>query len=259
VRRSLRKIVLAGGGLLLLATGMGVAVYQASQQVPDFYQEALTADVVRQEAASRQMLQQATTLVNEAQKPGIWRAEFTDEQINGWLAVDLEQKHPDALPKQVSDPRVAIRSDGARIGWRWNTEGLSTVFWLDMDVYLAEPNVLALEIRGAQAGTVPLPLSRVLDEVTRVASSLDLQVSWAESEGHPTALLKIPPPEEEDNKAVIVDDVELRDGSLYLSGKTVPLAELAQYLKEAQAAEEAAEQGLDHAVGSSPANEKLTR
>jgi hypothetical protein len=253
VRRSLRTICLACGGLLLLAGGMGVAVYHASQQVPDFYEQALAADVVRQEVASRQMLQQATSLVSETQKPGVWQAEFSDEQINGWLAVDLEQKHPDALPQQVSDPRVAIRPDGARIGWRWNTEGLSTVFWLDMDVYLAQPNVLALVIRGAQAGTVPLPLSRVLDEVTRVASSLELQVSWVESDGHPTALLKIPPPEEEDDKAVIVEDVELRDGSIYLSGKTVPMAELAHYL------DEASRDRVDQAVDPSGSNEKLTR
>lgn len=255
MRRPLRKVLLAGGGVLLLAAGMAVAVYRASQQVPDFYEQALVADVARQEVASRQMLQQATTLVNETQKPGVWQAEFNDEQINGWLAVDLEQKHPDALPKQVSDPRVAIRSDGARIGWRWNTEGLSTVFWLDMDVYLAQPNVLALEIRGAQAGTVPLPLARVLDEVTRVASSLDLQVSWAESEGHPTALLKIPPPEEDDDKAVIVEDIELRDGSIYLSGKTVPLAELAHYLEAA----EAGDAEINQASDPSDASETMTR
>ena len=258
MRRPLRKILLAGGGGLLLAAGMGVAVYQASQQVPDFYEQALVADVARQEVASRQMLQQATTLVNEAQQPGLWQADFSDEQINGWLAVDLEQKHPDALPKQVSDPRIAISADGARIGWRWNTEGLSTVFWLDMDVYLAQPNVLALEIRGAQAGTVPLPLARVLDEVTRVASSLELQVSWAESEGHPTALLKIPPPEEDDDKAVIVEDIELRDGSIFLSGKTVPLAELAHYLEQLEEAE-AGDAEFNQAADPSPASDTITR
>jgi hypothetical protein len=209
---------------------MGVALYQASQQVPTFYQQALAADTSRQEVASQQMLRQATTLVSETQKPGIWEAEFTDEQVNGWLAVDLVKNHAKSLPDEVSDPRVAILPDGARIGWRWESKEISTVFSLELDLYLIEPNVLALEVRAAQAGTVPLPLSHVLDKVTRAAEALQLPLRWVETDqGHPTALVKIPPPESDDKRAVVIEEIELREGSIFLAGKTVPMSELAKH------------------------------
>lgn len=218
-----------GSGALLLVLGFGLAVYRASQQVPDFYREALSADTTRQAAASKQMLQQATSLASEVQKTGSWEVEFTEEQINGWLAVDLVKNHADVLPSEVSDPRVAIGPEGARLGWRWRTEELTTVFSLDVEPYLAEPNVLALTIRGAHAGAVPLPLTRILDEVSTAAEDLNLQIRWLQEDGHPTALVTIPAPESDDKQAVVIETLELREGSIYLSGKTVPREDLADY------------------------------
>jgi hypothetical protein len=233
VRKPLRIAIVIGSGLLVLVVSGGVAVYRASQQVPEFYQQAIKADTTRQAAASKQMLQQATTLVSDAQKTGQWQAEFTDEQINGWLAVDLVKNHGDALPPEIKEPRVAIRPNGASIGWRWQSEELSTVFSLDVELYLAEPNVVALAIRGAHAGRVPLPLTKILDEVSTAAGNLNLHVRWLKAEGDPVALVTIPPPEDDDKKLIVVETLELRQGSIFLAGKTVPREDLADYCRPA--------------------------
>lgn len=235
MRKPLRIAVVVGSGLLVLVVSGGLAVYRASQQVPEFYKQAITADTTRQAAASKQMLQQATTLVSDAQKPGQWQAEFTDEQINGWLAVDLVKNHGDALPTEIKEPRVAIRPDGASIGWRWQTPELSTVFSLDLELYLAEPNVIALAIRGAHAGRVPLPLTKILDEVSAAAGNLNLHVRWLQAEGDPVALVTIPPPEDNDKKLIVIETIELRQGSIFLAGKTVPREDLADYCRPADA------------------------
>ncbi len=222
MRHPLRLAIVLGSGIAVLVGGSLLAVYRASQQVPEFYRQAIHADTQRQEAASKEMLRTATALVNNAQKEGVWEAEFTEKQINGWLAVDLVENHGQALPPEVRDPRVAIHPDGAKIGWRWNGNELSTVFSLNVLLGLTEPNQLALTIRGARAGTVPLPLSQVLDTVTNAARELNLQLTWKKSGGHPVALISVPAPDSEDQKMIIVETIELRQGAIYLAGKTIP-------------------------------------
>lgn len=214
-------IVLASGGAILTVASL-LAVYRASQQVPEFYREAITADSQRQAAASKEMLRTASALVNSVQKAGEWQAEFTEEQINGWLAVDLVENHGQALPAEVRDPRVSIRPDGIKIGWRWMGEDLSAVFSLDVQLGLAEPNVLALTIRGARAGTVPLPLSQVLDTVAEAAGQMNVPLKWKKSGGHPLALISVPAPDSDEKKAIVVERLELRQGAVYLSGRTIP-------------------------------------
>src|SRR5688572_28758959 len=93
MRHPLRLAIVLTSGAAVLAVASLLAVYRASQQVPDFYREAIIADSQRQAAASKEMLRTATALVNDAQQEGEWEAEFTEEQINGWLAVDLVENH----------------------------------------------------------------------------------------------------------------------------------------------------------------------
>ena len=74
MRHPLRLAIVLASGVGILIGASLLAVYRASQQVPDFYEAAIHADHQRQAAASKQMLKTATTLVNDAQKDGVWEA-----------------------------------------------------------------------------------------------------------------------------------------------------------------------------------------
>ncbi len=211
---SLLAIVLVLGGLVLWA-------YFASQREPEFYQRALKIQPQTLAVASDQMLRQATELYSEVQTERRWDAVFTAEQINGWLAVDLERNHPNTLPKEVSDPRVAISPDGVVLACRYESDSIATVFSLRVDVYLAKPNVVALRFKHARAGSLPLPLNRVLEGVSEAALKLNLPLHWQQAEGDPVALVEIPPPVDEHDASICVESLQLRDGALYLAGKTV--------------------------------------
>lgn len=205
----------------LLALGVGfLALYRASQHVPKFYEQALTGDPKAVEDASDEMIEQAAALANEIRQGGQWEAVFTAEQINGWLAVDMERNYPDLLPSSLSDPRVAIEPDQMWIACRLERHNLKSVVSMAADVYLAAPNVIALRIRRARAGLVPLPLGKVLDTISQQASDLDLAIQWRQAEGDPVVEIAIPPPRDEDDKAVRIEALRLGEGKLYLSGST---------------------------------------
>lgn len=214
------------GLLCILAAvlgGCGYWVYQASQAAPEFYQQALKVEPQRQAEASDEMVRQTLELTNEARRAGEWEALFTAEQINGWLAVDLKRNHAKLLPKGVDDPRVAIAADGLRMACRYDTEKLSTVLSIHMNVELVEPNALALTVHEVRAGQLPLPLNNVTETVTRVADRLDLRLEWLKQGDSPAALIHLPPIAADSKLMLIVERLELREGALYLAGRTAPL------------------------------------
>jgi hypothetical protein len=210
--------------LPLVAVGGLLAwwAYRASQRVPAFYADALRADPARQQQASDELLQQAAALANHARREGRWEALFTAEQINGWLAVDLLSNHAALLPGGVRDPRVHLRPDGAALACGWDNGRFSTVFSLECDLYLAEPNVVAVRVKGARAGDLPLPLDDVVDGLGRAAADLDAAVRWQQADGDPLALVTLPPLYGEDGGAIVVESLELRQDAIFFAGRTQP-------------------------------------
>ena len=206
--------------VLLLAVGGLFTLHRASQHVPEFYDRAIQADPATQKDASDKMLQKAAALVSDVGNEAEWKSLFTEDEINGWLAVDLAENHPDALPSSVTDPRVSIKPDRLTLACRYERGGWKCVLSVVLDVYLADSNVVALRIRKARAGAVPLPLDEVLDRITAVAGKADLQLRWQQAEGDPVALLSIRPPRDDDERVVRIESIKLGDGEIYLAGRS---------------------------------------
>ncbi len=101
--------------VLLTAVIVGLSVlHGASRHVPEFYARAIQADRGAQRDASAVMLRKTAALVSDVGNEEQWKSLFTSDEINGWLAVDLVENHPHALPSTIADPRVQIepnRSD----------------------------------------------------------------------------------------------------------------------------------------------------
>jgi len=220
VRRVIKIAFFVVCGLVLVIGGGMFAMYKASQQVPEFYREALQVEPVKQHEASDQMLQRATTLASEVKQEGKWKALFTAEQINGWLAVDLVENHPGALPRGISNPRVAIEPDRVMLACRARRGELDSVVSLTVEPYLAEPNVMALRIRKARAGLLPLPLDRVLSYISRAANRLDLRLQWRQADGDPVALVSLRQPRDRHDRFVRIEALQLGESEVYLAGST---------------------------------------
>ncbi|MBI2825890.1 MAG: hypothetical protein HYX69_14490 [Planctomycetia bacterium] len=205
-------VVLVAGSLLL-----------AARHVPAFYAEALCALPEVQHQASDELLAGATALSSSARRRGPWYALFTEEQINGWLAVDLVRNHAELLPEGFVDPRVRIEAGRARIACGYRQAAVSTVLSISVDLYLAEPNCVALRFEGARAGALPVPMTTLVEGVAHAAERLNLRVRWRQAGGDPVALVSLPTAHDEKN-VLKLDALRLRDRELYLAGRTEPVA-----------------------------------
>lgn len=210
-------------GVVLVVIALGVfAFLRALRYEPDFYREALSADPAAQRRASDEMLRQATGLWSGVRNQDRWEVLFTAEQINGWLAVDLVENHPDVLPDTLRDPRVAIGPDRIEMACRYQQGDVATVLNLALEPYVPEPNVLGLRICQARAGLLPWPLTTITDRISEAAGGQDLRLRWLQANGDPVVLISIPPPRHEDGKLVQIETLRLGQGEIYLAGTTAP-------------------------------------
>lgn len=211
------KFCLAGAVVALLGVALGF--YWSLHYVPSFYRQALQADPQQQTQASEEMVAQAMQLSNRLRYDPRWQAEFTQQQINGWLAVDLPENHPDLLPPEVKDPRVWITPQGVYLACRYQTKALDTVVHVLVDAYVTEDHQLALHLRHVKAGAVPLPMNEVVETIGQQASRWNLSLRWAQKDGTPVALVQLPPLK--NNRRVVVDSIRLEEGKILLQGRTL--------------------------------------
>ncbi len=223
MRKRWRRLIVAALAVGALAAGAWWGWRSALHHVPRFYAVAVAVPSPQQKAAGQELARNVLALHNEVADSQQWSAVFTDQQINGWLAVDLPEKFPHLLPRQWHDPRVALLPDQIHVACRYQDGRLDTVVSLILEVRLAkEPNTLAVRIRGARAGAVPLPLRWLLDGVTESLQQGDLLVRWSQSDGDPVALVTLhQPAPQDDAPRPILERIEIRAGELRLAGRSV--------------------------------------
>lgn len=197
----------------------GVAVYCALRHVPEFYREALESPAAGQKICSDRMLQHCSALASDVRKSGRWHAVFTAGEINGWLAVDLLQNYPGALPPEFRDPRVRIEPDRVRLACSFQQGGFSSVLSLTVEPAVIRPNVLAIRICSARAGAIPVPLGRFLRAISDAARRAKARIEWRQADGDPVAILSLSPAGG-DGRRALLDTLRLGDGKISLAGRT---------------------------------------
>src|SRR5262249_559297 len=85
---------------------------------------------------------------------------LTDEQINSYFAEDFKRSglSERLLPEKISEPRVLLEPGKVRLAFRYGSGLWSTIITIDFGLWLpsAETNVVALELQGLHAGSLPI-------------------------------------------------------------------------------------------------------
>ena len=204
--------------VVVLIGGFGWVIYSVKQVRP-FYTAALAIPKEKLHEGNREFLNRASRFQNDVRKPGEWNLVITDEQINGWLAVDLANNHPDALPAEVQQPRVDIDPTQISIGATIDREPFPVAASLDIKLQLSSNHELALRVITARLGNLPWPVESIIAQLRRATTKQGWTVRETTIDNDPVLLLK--PPAPNDGQAeVTLESLELREGEIYLRGKT---------------------------------------
>ncbi|MDZ4817461.1 MAG: hypothetical protein SGJ20_00655 [Planctomycetota bacterium] len=217
-----RRVKILLGLLISVVTLLcvaGICLFVAVRHVPEFYSQALSQKPVELTQGSDQLIRRAATLSNDLDKSGDWQAIFSDAEINGWLAVDLPKNHPHLLPPEFVDPRVCIKKDGILIAARLES-GVNAVVSLEFDLKLNKNNEIAVRIRKARFGDIPWGLSSVVDSIVEGSREAGIKVRQSQIDDDPLLEFSLASLTDPDEKEMRVEKLELRNGEVFVAGKT---------------------------------------
>jgi len=211
--------------VVVAAIFVGFAM-RALHQVQPFYAAALEVDSNTLADESHAMERRVATLVSDAKQQPSWRAAFSDREVNGWLAVALEEKFADLLPASIVDPRVAFEAEEAVIGFRYEGKEFTAVISMRVNAWISGADVVAIRLLKAHIGTLPIPLTKIVEHMTQAARKLQVPLRWTQQDGAPVALISLPGVLSTGGEQRRLDVVELHEGELYLAGSTFEVESL---------------------------------
>ena len=209
--------------ILLVVGGVAWYAYRSTQKVPEFYQSVLTTPPDLLDQQGQEFESRIFDLQHESHDRGEWQAVFTEGQVNGWLATDLPEKFPDAIPPQIAHPRIRIMDDELEIAFRCRSRRFNGIIVAKGDAFCTEhANEIAIRIKSAKAGIVPLPIGPWVEAIAETLRSAGTETTWTEIEGDPTAIVVLPRSmTDNDDLRFKLETVQLTKGQLLLGGVTV--------------------------------------
>lgn len=166
-----RRFLLATFAILTLMALAGGGVVWSLQQPPEFYVEATAPPPepeVRREQA-KVFERKTVKLAEEVRDADAWRHEFTQENINAWLAEELATRFAEHIPTGVSEPRVRLERGAIDVAFRAEdpVRHIETVVSLRAVPEIVGPNRLNVEIASVRAGLLPLPVERIMAQAVK--------------------------------------------------------------------------------------------
>jgi hypothetical protein len=216
MKRKRLGLVATLGVLALAALGGGVV--WALLQVPDFYEEALTAQVepTARKQAAETLVQQTMKLVDDINHENTWCEEFTQQQINSFLAEDLHEKYSDLMPKQVQDPRVFFSGGSIHVGFRYDDKKYKGIVSVKARPWIPAPNQLAVEIESVRAGLVPIPLEQIMTEIDKRIEAEGWHTRWTQRNGNDVVIVHFESTRKGDP---VLESIEVANGTVRVAGR----------------------------------------
>jgi hypothetical protein len=211
----------ASSAVIVVLVGLtGLTLYVLLRHEPTAYAQAAIAPGPEREQASKACDTKLIDLVNNIRCQPEWEGEFTEHEINSFLAEDFLKSNYIKLPDDVSDPRITLRDGNVIVGFRYGSGELSSIITVQARVWLPrrEPNVVALEIEQLRSGSLPMAVKFIQDELTEAARKQQIDVQWYRHEGNPVVVLRFQADRRE--PTFQLRELLVRNGSLFLKGRT---------------------------------------
>ncbi len=219
----LRKVLLVLVVVSAMAAGLLWLVYRSTQKEPTFYGQVAQQPKIQLEQDGDKFETAILELQNSAHQNGPWRSVIKDQEVNGWLEVDCPEKFPELIPRFAKNPRVQILDSQISLAFRYKSRRFNSIVLVVTDVFVVEEtDEIAVRIKKARTGIVPLPIAAIADRVTDHLRKSGMSVTWTEMEGDPVALIRVP---DElltfDGQTIRIEAIDCQEHQIELIGRSI--------------------------------------
>ncbi|CAN5183979.1 hypothetical protein BH11PLA2_BH11PLA2_29460 [soil metagenome] len=211
--------------LLLAAIGIAAGVIGALlKQVPAFYKdEAAATSYLAQAERSSELMTRIQDLQNDIRTKPEWSAVFAAGDLNCFfqeMMSDPASGLTSFLPESCHSPRLAIEGDRIKLGLTYGHGTWSTVVWVELRCWLPkhDVNVMAVEIVGLNAGSLPISGQSFLESIADAAHESNVDVTWYRNDGNPVGLFRFYA--NQLRPATQIHTLKVAEGKVTLGGRT---------------------------------------
>jgi hypothetical protein len=194
---SQRSFFLMAVLLLLFISGVAATLMVLVRQEPAWYTTAAIPSGPQRAADSKAFVTEFFAMINSTKYEEEPQIALTDVQTNSFFEEDFLAMHYDRQLSldHISQPRVAFTQDHIKVGFRYGHGLGSSIVSIDLRVWVpaSEPNVVALELEGFHAGTLPISAQSLLEEIADISRKNGIDVNWYRFHNHPVALIRFQP------------------------------------------------------------------
>ena len=218
MRRTFRLIAYSLLTILLVLLLVLYALYLSAQRPPKFYRDGLEVATGLQQERSKKMLQKIRRFNNDLQKTDVpWEGSFSNEELNGYLAIEVGKASSNLFPPEVKEPRLHIGDRQLDFACQLEQGPLTGILHLAIDVTVPEPNLLTLRLKHVSLGRLPISRERPKQLLLDSLRSQGYDVTEDIRDGDPTFTIslefKYPK-----GKKVNLESIELLEGGIRISG-----------------------------------------
>ena len=206
-------------GSIMLVLWLG---YRSTQTPPAFYRTALETPRQQLEVHGAEFERKVFQLSGDVQTSERWAMEFTEEEVNGWLAIDLPEKFPNELPSVCSDPRVAFTENQIQVAFVLEWNGGEAIVQLRGSLFCtSQVNQVGLAITQVNSGWISIPIEYWVEKIQSALQRQNITTTWVDDEAGPTALMDLSERLflSKEGIWVKIDAIEVGDGVIRFSGE----------------------------------------
>ncbi|MDB4862923.1 hypothetical protein OAI33_06515 [Pirellulaceae bacterium] len=188
--RKVFYILLSFGALVVFA-----ALYLKSliQAVPVIYEKELKRPLSTYDEPLQAFLEVVDDIEHNLHHGDDLDYEVTQEQLNGWLATQLKGNSRVSVPSGIESPRVILEGKSQTIYFTIVRPRFHSVISLQLETRLADqPNAIELKIESVHAGSLPIRLKRIFDEIESAMIRSGVDFKWKAGTERTVAIIHIP-------------------------------------------------------------------
>lgn len=192
-------------------------IYLSAQKPPEFYQRSLEIPIETQHVRNKEVTRTLRNLNNAVQstdKP--WQGEFTDADLNAFLAVETSKPGANLLPKELREPRLSFSSRTVDLACRIEEGAFTGILHLGLSLTLPEPNRLSIRIREARIGKLPMSRDRAALVLQETLKKQGIEARLTNEAGDP--VLSFPLKLNVGKNQIVLEELDIQNGVVRFSG-----------------------------------------
>ena len=147
-----------------------------------------------------------------------WQTELTEEEINGYLAIEVPKQLPQLFSNGIKNPRVSLQNDKLEIACQIEQGMVSGVLDLGIDIQFPRPNRVVILFQKAYVGVVPFSRETVRDTFAEGLRGGGRKLEATEVQGYPALAIDLGNDLKNQDFSLILREIRPTNGSLSISG-----------------------------------------